>query len=194
MYDKMISRIAAYSFKKSSLANEDKEICVYGLNLILSTVINFMVILSIGTLCNKLYETIIFMLVYSSIRSQAGGYHAKSKEACLILFVLGFIVMLASVQYIRLPLYVVGGLLLLCNIIVVELSPVEPIGIFLGPITRKKMRRKACFISFVFSIFACILLLCEINWAIYVVMGIFTISLVLILGKINLIIGQERDI
>lgn len=194
MYEQMISKIAAYSFKKSSLDNEDKEVCVYGMNLILSTVINFLIILSIGILLSKFYETIIFMLIYSSIRSQAGGYHAKSKETCLIFFVLGFIVMLASIEYIRIPLYSIGGLLLLSNIVVVGLAPVEPVGISIGPITRRKMRRKACFFSLLFSIFGYVLLYLGISWAIYIAMGIISISIILILGKINLLVVQERGL
>lgn len=195
MYEEAVSRIAAYSFRKSSLANEDKEVCIYGMNLILSTIINYLIIFGIGIMFGKFLETLAFMTTYSSIRSQAGGFHAKTKENCLLLFVLGFVVMLVSIQYIlKVPLYCMAGLLLFSNLVIWILSPIEPVGFLIGPITRKKMRKRACIISFVFSVLGYALYLLKIEWALYNIMAIITISIVLILGKINLFIAKERSI
>lgn len=71
--------------KKGVIQDNHRSIYVYGFELFLSTLLCIASILCIGALSGHLSSAIIFLLFFIPIRMAAGGYHAKSYQACFIL-------------------------------------------------------------------------------------------------------------
>jgi len=70
---------------KNSIINEENvEVYHYGLELILATIFKFIGLMVIAAITGLVIETIIFILFFSGLRLQAGGYHAKSIMGCFI--------------------------------------------------------------------------------------------------------------
>ena len=73
--------------EKGILDEENKEICSYGLEIFISTMISVCMVLFISIICSKLLEGIIYLIFYCSLRTYAGGYHAKSHRSCILTFI-----------------------------------------------------------------------------------------------------------
>lgn len=81
--------IAVFFFNK-----DDKyplDIYVYGIELMISSLIGTILVLTLGILFGHVIESIIFMLSLSLIRVFSGGYHAETYLKCNSIFVLSAI-------------------------------------------------------------------------------------------------------
>lgn len=70
--------------KNSIIEEENVEVYHYGLELILATIFKSIGLMVIAAITGLVVETIIFILFFSGLRLQAGGYHAKSIMGCFI--------------------------------------------------------------------------------------------------------------
>lgn len=59
-----------------------KEIYIEGLNLILSDIINFSLILIIGALTKSFILSLLYLIVFWNVRKFSGGFHAKTYMVC----------------------------------------------------------------------------------------------------------------
>ncbi len=86
MIHNLSCKIAFFLFEKKDSYNYQINIISYGIELILATVINFLIVLTIGIAFHRSIETIIFLAIYCSIRKYTGGYHAKNHMRCILTF------------------------------------------------------------------------------------------------------------
>jgi len=86
MIDKHASRMAGILCENNIIREEDKEIVAYGLDALLSTLINLVIILALGLLLGKIADTAVFLLAFATLRVFAGGYHAKTRIGCTATF------------------------------------------------------------------------------------------------------------
>lgn len=70
--------------ENSIIEEENVEIYHYGLELILATIFKFIGLMIIATIAGLVKEAIIFILFFSGLRLQAGGYHARTIMGCFI--------------------------------------------------------------------------------------------------------------
>ena len=85
----MISKLAS-QFTDKLLSNgtidaEDKELYNYGIFMLISHLLFFIVSCVLGLVLKCLLEGIIFYVAFMLIRGYAGGYHASSESKCEIL-------------------------------------------------------------------------------------------------------------
>lgn len=64
----------------------EADIYSYGIELILSTIINVSFILLVSSIFGCLIESILFMIVFGMLRTTAGGIHAKTHITCLMAY------------------------------------------------------------------------------------------------------------
>lgn len=64
-----------------------KNIYITGIELILADIINFSLILIIGIIVNKISYSIIYLLMFWTVRRFSGGFHAKTYAVCRITFI-----------------------------------------------------------------------------------------------------------
>lgn len=70
--------------KKGVIRNEDKELYMFGIDQLITIIINISITLGISILFDNLLPTLIFLISYIPLRSFAGGYHAKTERRCFI--------------------------------------------------------------------------------------------------------------
>lgn len=87
MVEKIAIKIGSFLNKYSPQKQENNVIINYGIEILLEFFIKIVVLISVGTICNKTIETVIFLLAFSILRSQAGGIHAKTGLGCLFAMV-----------------------------------------------------------------------------------------------------------
>lgn len=84
----MINYICEVTLEKLCANNlieeEEVEVYHYGLELFLATIFKLIGFIIIAVILDLVKETIVFTLFFSSLRIQAGGYHAKTALKCFL--------------------------------------------------------------------------------------------------------------
>lgn len=91
--------ITDFFYSNKIIEEEDREIYVYGLQLIISTIIGITLILVLGLIINKLFYSIIFLISFIPIRMYSGGYHASSYVKCNLTLISLYLVTMSAVIY-----------------------------------------------------------------------------------------------
>ncbi len=132
--------------EKGILDEENKEICSYGLEIFISTMISVCMVLFISIICFKLLEGIIYLIFYCSLRTYAGGYHAKSHRSCILTF-LG----MYSLVTVILHFYIydfqnaIFLIMFFCNLVVILCNTVDTVINPFSDSSKKKMHRISIF-------------------------------------------------
>lgn len=169
------------------IKKEDAEIYSYGFKEMIFIILNLITTLFIGALFNKVFEIILFMIMYIAIRVYAGGYHARTKLKCYMFSIL----MLTSVCYIlKINLlqsnFLVVILAIISSILILFLAPVEDENKPLDEIEIKiYTKRTIRNLIIVFSVLSITLIFNKINFSACICISILCNGLVLLFGKIN---------
>ncbi len=127
----------------NSLSEEErKEIIEYGLTRSKVFIGGILVTLVIGVFFGVFIQSVIFLLVFSSLRRYAGGYHADSENKC---YAISFIIIILSFWCIKSIEYDVRTCFLMqafSLFIILLLSPVENKNRKLEICERKKYGKK----------------------------------------------------
>ena len=83
MIEKMADRMVSCLCKKAEMPEEEREICRYGYEILISAVLETGIVLCMGMLLHQMPATIIFLVVLVSTRTYMGGYHAKTYGGCI---------------------------------------------------------------------------------------------------------------
>lgn len=112
---------------KNIIEKEDIDVYHYGLELLLATVIKVVGIMTIAYFTGLVMEVIIFTLFFSSLRVQAGGYHAKTIIGCfvcMVIFTFTSIVLVRIIPLGNLQQFMLLSLICV-NVLVFKYSPME---------------------------------------------------------------------
>lgn len=80
--DKVSKKVVSVFFSDNE--KYPKEVYVYGMNLILSSTITTVLLLTVGLSIGRLIETVLFIISFSFLRIFTGGLHSKSYIMCNI--------------------------------------------------------------------------------------------------------------
>lgn len=98
-----LSEKMAGLFVGSGAANEeDRDVYVYGMDVLLSTALSILCILAIGILIGKGIETLLYILLFTVLRSAAGGFHANTHWGCFLIMLGSYGIMLALLTFLPL--------------------------------------------------------------------------------------------
>lgn len=88
----MITKLAnsiAHFFVVQNITDESKEVIyAYGMELLISDVLNAMIVLLIALISHTLPATIVFIAVFMGLRQFVGGYHANSHLSCMFTLII----------------------------------------------------------------------------------------------------------
>lgn len=128
-----------------SIDSEDSDVCSYGLEILISALVNLVMVLILGATFGKFIQTIVFVICYCSIRQFSGGYHADTHGRCIFTFLcmyLATVVFITNIKSIDLR-FMVMFITILNWLIIYRLVPVEHINNPLNEIEKNKNRRNA---------------------------------------------------
>lgn len=139
--ERLTGRLGQVMAVKTAMEAEDVEVFVYGMELIVSTLINAMIIISTGALIGLFAETLLFYCVFSAFQSICGGFHASTHFRCFCVTFSGWAVGMVVNLYATLPLLLV--LAALGIFFVFTLAPIEHINAPMNTTKRMRMRKYA---------------------------------------------------
>lgn len=165
---------------------EDAEIYIYGINQILMYSINISSALIIGLIFGKFFEAAVFIVAYCSLRSFAGGYHAKTPLRCYVFSVIMLIIVLVGIKYLYLTEWMYYVVLLAAALVVIVLSPVEDRNKPLDEIEHKVYKRRTILIAATELLIGIVLKLTGLdNLFVAVVYSFCMLSIMLVAGKVK---------
>lgn len=165
---------------------EDAEIYIYGINQILMYAINISSALIIGLIFGKFFEVAVFIAAYCSLRSFAGGYHAKTPLKCYFFSIIMLIIVLVGIKYLYLTEWVYYAVLAMTFVIVLVLSPVEDKNKPLDDLEHKVYKKRGVIIAAIELLISGLLKLAGLDSLfVAIVYSFATLSFMLIAGKIK---------
>jgi len=86
MLERFSEQLTDLLLMKGIIDNENREIYTYGFVALFSTVINIIIVLTIGIIAGIALESIFFILMFGILRMYCGGYHAETHVSCILIF------------------------------------------------------------------------------------------------------------
>ena len=182
--DAIASKLTSYLIKKEVIENDHFEVYKYGLELLISSVFETIIIYLIGILFFSVVDSFIFIVCFVLIRSFCGGFHAKSYYKCLIYTTLTFIIVSILTHALQLSsqLFV---LLAFVNIgIVAFTAPVENEAKPINENQKRRLKIISIIICFAFATICVVLYLHKCEYAYNFIYSMTSVSVLLILGII----------
>lgn len=99
MINNLAKRFADRLFAYGSISEDEQELYIYGLFMMLSSLMYLILACFLGCILGCVFESIIFYIAFQFIRRYAGGYHASTETRCEIMSTLSI---LACIVVIRL--------------------------------------------------------------------------------------------
>lgn len=103
MLHKLSTVIASFLEKKTLISAEQYEMCVYGIDLLIYTIISTIGLMGIGVMLGKPVHAFIIIMVYYINQTVGGGKHAKTHFQCFVLMG-AFLCLGIAICYIRLSM------------------------------------------------------------------------------------------
>ena len=91
-------KLADLFVSSGAVPAEDRDVYVYGLDVLISTAASVLCVLVIGILAGRLPVTLLFLACFIALRSVAGGFHASTHFRC-------FLIMLGAYGAALLPVF-----------------------------------------------------------------------------------------
>ena len=197
----MISKLSTCLTEKllsnGTINEEDKDLYIYGLFMLISHLMFFIIACVFGLILGCVFESVVFYIAFQFIRRYAGGYHASSVTRCDILSTLSIlacivVIRLSKTYDIQTALLIISAISAVCIFVFCPLDTPEK------PLTDKEFRyfRKvsliillvivsAIIVSYVFKFDIVIIPCC---------LSLILESILLIAGKIKRVSQKNNDI
>jgi len=126
MLHRLAEDITFYLITNRIIDIDDREVYIYGLELLISTIFTSISILILALIIGEMPSAIIFLLIHFLLKSYTGGYHAEYYYICYIYSLVSFIVLIFLKNIILLAYKpILGALLLIAStIIIFKFAPV----------------------------------------------------------------------
>lgn len=112
--------------KKQIIDKDEKSIYEYGMELLISAILSFVIMVSIGLITGRLIESFIFYFSFILLRTYTGGYHAKTSLRCKIFFAFAQVVTLFLADiFVRANILYSIISVTICLILIAEYAPIE---------------------------------------------------------------------
>ncbi len=181
MIHRLAESIAYFYGKKANYSKDKIEVCVYGLELLISDTIVITITMILSIITNTFFYTILLLSVFIFLRCQSGGFHASSHFRCNVLFFAAYIVSLLLVKFISVSImkYVA---IIMSVISLIEIFLYAPIEHPNKPISKKKKEKfkvRSIVATIAFTFFVIVLSAWETTsiYSLGISLGIFFVGL-----------------
>lgn len=198
MIESLSISITDFFYSNDIIEEDEKEILVYGLQLIISSLLGVSVLLMIGAALGRLTDTIIFLVTFIILRMYSGGYHANSYLKCNITLIAVYMGMIAAVTYTpHVYMGIMSVMMASCTIYtVLRYAPVDNENKRLDEKQKKDNRRITIALLIAFYLVAMVMYKMDMKAFYTVIVTMFSVAVLIILkvrGKIANEEYQERS-
>lgn len=177
-----------YVIHKGMVEEDDRNVYEYGFTVALEVGIFAIFCILMALYLGMPVEGAIFFIIFAPLRSYAGGLHLEHFQSCYILSCLTYSAVLVVVKYVQVPMLVSITVLMVLEVLVCSLYPVEHVNRKVDENENKHFKVKLLkFLGFDFGIgIICFILKNE--------KYLFEITLILFLVVITMAVGKCKNI
>lgn len=188
MISEVSKRTAGFLSKNMIIETEYEEVYAYGIEILLSTILNFIVAFIIALISHEFVACLINLTAFVTIRIYAGGYHADTHLGCMTTLVGVLLIFIFVIKLVSLKLMMILSpiMLIISAIIIFKYAPVEHPNKPLSDKKKLKLRRKALISLSIWILFCICFYFIKIEFTFYAVSGIFSLAVALIAEIIKL--------
>lgn len=185
--DKLTNKL----LKMQIISGEEMDLYYYGFKQGFLLLLNMMTVIIIGIIFSMIWQSVIFIIMYSLLRAYAGGYHASTQSRCYLFSVVMITSVLWLIKLIPWNGFICFSITTVAGMIILLMAPVEDSNKPLDQREKEIFKKRA---NIILCILAGFVLLFWFNGmkeiSICIVMGICMISAMLILGRLK---NTNRD-
>ena len=181
--------------QRKVLNNYDTEIYSYGVYLALGNLISFLIIILSGIVNHRVYESIVFLIVFNLIRTKAGGFHLKSGKVCFIISMIYLSIVPYILNELDITIKCLNFLYLSSIVLITLFSPVDTKKRKLSKVAKGKLKIKIIIALCISSAIYVIALILHLNYYLYGIFLASVTSLILLLLGIydNFRVGKTGE-
>lgn len=193
--DKLANAITSYYVAKNVITKDKQEIYSYGFKLIIADVINYIIIITLGIILNRLPESILYLVSLCGLRRFTGGFHAKTFWLCRLSMVITYMcVMLlsdaaANMEY---KMAVVLSINIISIIFIAVFAPIEHPNKPLSDEQKHNNKIKSVITSAFMSAAACILIAAGVNFGVTISITLLAVVILMIIGSVTTKGGKDN--
>ena len=154
----MISKLAksiAHFFVVQNITEESKEVIyAYGMELLISDVLNTIIVLLIALFSHTLPAVVVFIAVFMGLRQFVGGFHANSHLSCMFTLVMVMMVFsygICNVSGHITPIFSISFIMIALPIILC-IAPVPHPNKPMSEEKSVKLRKRSCILAVTLSV------------------------------------------
>ncbi|MCM1271303.1 MAG: accessory gene regulator B family protein [Ruminococcus flavefaciens] len=186
----MISKLAkniAHFFVVQKIVEESREaIYAYGMELLLSDVLNALIVLLISLISHTLPAVIVFTTVFMGLRKFVGGYHANSHLSCIFTLVVVMLIFSYGICNVseKYTWVVSIGFVAISIPVVFNLAPIPHPNKPVSDVKKAKLKKRSRIFILLLSMLAFTLIIFRLNTiSLYVSSGIFLSAFAAVMGR-----------
>lgn len=149
-------KIAEKLISQDIISFEKKNIYVYGLELLLSSIAGILALITVSLIVKAPLLWIPYLAGFIPLRLTGGGYHAKSHIGCISIFTTAYIMSLFLISQVSISRFFVLIATIVVFILILIFSPVEACNKPLSKERKKSNRNKSIFLALGNIVFAII--------------------------------------
>lgn len=177
--------IALFLYKNNIIDKEKIEVCQYGFEIIISTIIGFLLVLASGIILGEIPEAILFYCLFVGVRFFTGGYHADTHFKCKLTLLTCCLSVLIASKYLLLSIFLQIALLIIYLVIVFLFSPIEHTNAPLAEYEKERNRKLSIIMAIALTILSLSCYKYFPKISIVSSLTLFVIAILIIIPKIH---------
>jgi accessory gene regulator B len=177
--------MALFLLKNKVIDDETCEVCQYGFEIIVSTIIGFVLVMLIGLFFSEALYALLFYCLFVSIRMFTGGYHASTYFKCKLILSCTclFVIVLSKycIDFYTLPIQlIIMGLYL---VTVFAYAPIEHKNAPMSKAVKALNRKRAVGISIIIALVLIHAYYCNKKISMVVSLTLFVVAFLMIISE-----------
>lgn len=199
MIARLSKRIASFFVRNEVIKSEDEEVYEYGLQLLLSTVFNGVIALTLAIISGTVLQCVCYLAVFVLLRKSAGGYHAKTHFGCCCILAVVLSLFIMFIKFVPNEAYgIVATIAVAFSVVIILMfAPLEHENKPIIDRDKNRLRKISVIYAVLFTLLVFVLFIAKLKMImICVALGMFTASssiLVAVIEKKIKSIHRKKD-
>lgn len=172
----------------------ERDVYIYGCEVLCSILLNIAVVCIVGLLFGKLFCSIAFFASFAIVRHFSGGYHANTHLKCNLILLINCVAVMGiialPIMYQPLGNVLEGVMVLFAIVVIYRLAPMDNVNKEIPEERRKGLKRKSVIVVLMLELSVCCLWLIEKQISLSIRMGVLSAATSLVMKYI--IIRREK--
>lgn len=195
MISKLSQKLLNYLLKQEVIDESNAEYYRYGLEITISSSLNILLVLLIGIMFGMIFEAVVFLAAFVSVRIFTGGYHADTYFKCNLYFCILFSILLIIYQKTAdiISTYNCMLIILFNEVILLTESPIESKNKSLTKSERKKHKIISIILMTFWSFLGILLYLKSYKIGVLILYTTLLVSILIIIAMIFNERGEKNE-